>query len=275
MKTIISVILVLLLFSISFDSFSQGKIDESKKELKEGRKSNDTEDASSSSSSDNLSDNIVLEIVGKAFLYVTYYAFIGNYAEEDHLHSNLTKYPYYNGSSGNYENPDSVPSQAKILRLDLEDKLLLSPPNIFGNHLKAKFRPFQFFYLQADYFQLSEFNKFDRSFSNLSLFNFNFCYDRIRFEKFNLGWTLGLNYAGNDVNKFGVSWGLNSDIFLLKTISFYSSMKWGSINYVPVNEFEIQCRYHKKNYFYSIGYEHLKIATPTYDFISIGGGIYF
>jgi hypothetical protein len=52
-------------------------------------------------------------------------------------------------------------------------------------------------------------------------------------------------------------------------------MKWSLINDVTVNEFEIQSKYHRKNYFYSLGYEHLKIASPTYDFISIGGGIYF
>jgi hypothetical protein len=161
------------------------------------------------------------------------------------------------------------------MRLDLDNKLLLSLTNIYGNHLKAKFRPFKFFYLQGDYIQLVELAQFDTSDSYLSLFNLDFCYDRIRFEKFNLGWTLGINYVGNEVKEAGFSCGLNTEVFFFNPICLYSSMRWGSINNVPVNEFEIQIKYHKKNYYYSIGFENLKIGTPTYNFISIGGGIYF
>lgn len=271
MKTLVA----LFLINLSINGYSQSKIDKSKEELKKGRESNNTENHTSSSSDDNSSDSFFAEIAAKIFLYVTYYSFIGNYADEYHLQSNLTQYPYYNNLSGNYESPDSIPAPTKIMRLDLENKLLVGTPELYGNHFKTKFRPFQFFYLQVDYFQLLEYSKIVKSYSNLSLFNFNFCYDRIRFEKFNLGWTLGANYIGNDVKKAGISCGLNTDIFLRKTISLYSSMKWGLINDVPVNEFEIQCKYHRKKYFYSLGYEHLKIASPTYDFISIGAGIYF
>lgn len=275
MKISIKVIIIVFLLNLSFSSFSQSKIDKSKEELKKGRESNGTKNRTSSSPDDDFSDNIFTEIAAKIFLYVTYYSFIGNYADEYHLQSNLTKYPYYNNLSGNYENADSIPSPTKIMRIDLEDRLLIGTPNLYGNHFKTKLRPFQFFYLQVDYFQLFEYNRIVRSYSNLSLFNFNFCYDRIRFEKFNLGWTLGANYVGNDVKKVGISCGLNTDIFLRKTISLYSSMKWGLINDATVNEFELQFKYHRKNYFYSLGYEHLKIASPTYDFISIGTGIYF
>jgi hypothetical protein len=35
-----------------------------------------------------------------------------------------------------------------------------------------------------------------------------------------------------------------------------------------------ESRLHKENYFLSVGYQHLKIATPTYNFVSLGGGIY-
>lgn len=46
------------------------------------------------------------------------------------------------------------------------------------------------------------------------------------------------------------------------------------IDLAHVNEFEFQGKYHIKRCFLSLGYEHLTIGTPTYDFISMGGGIY-
>lgn len=281
MKISIKIIIFLLLFNISFNCFSQGKIDKSKDEINNGSNSSNNNNhkkrsnSSTKSIEDDSFENLIIGGIVKGFIYITYYAAIGNYKNEDHLHSSLTNYPFYNNSSGNYENVNSDITTTKFFRIDLENKLLFSSEDIYGNHLKAKIRPFQYFYLQTDYYQLIEYNKIHSTYSNLSLFNINLCYDRIRFEKFNLGWNVGLNYIGNNVHKAGFSYGFNGDAFIVRNVSLYGSMKWSMINNVPVNEFEIQSKYHRKNYFYTIGYEHLKIATPTYDFISIGGGIYF
>jgi hypothetical protein len=270
-----STIIAILLICISLQSFSQDKIDKSIEELKRGSEKTDNETKSSSSSSSSLSDNIFTEFFVKAFLYVTYYTLVGNYENEEHLQSNLTKYPYYNGSSGNYESDDSVAPFTKVMRLDLENKILVNPQNLFGNHLKAKFRPFQYFYLQGDYFQLLEYKTFKHKYSNLALFNLNFCYDRVRLEKFNLGWTLGANFIANDVQRAGISCGFNAEAFLFKSFSLFSSVKWGLVNGVSVNEFEVQAKVYKKNHFITMGYERFRIATPIYDFASVGYGISF
>ena len=280
MKKTINIILFLMLFNISFDSFSQEKIEKSKEEIKQGSKSHGNNkrnhSRASSASFENYDSfqNVIFRGVAQVFIFVTYYAAIGNYDGEAHLHSNLTNYPYDNGISGNYVNADSAFTSMRFLRFDLEDKFLYSNESLFGNHLKFKIRPFQYFYLQTDYFQLREFNKIHAEYSDLSLFAFNLCYDRIRFERFNFGWTLGLNYLGNDVRKAGFSYGLNAEIFIAKNISLYSSIKWSLINKVPVNEFELQGKYHLRKCFLSLGYEHIKIGSPNYDFIAMGGGIY-
>jgi hypothetical protein len=271
----VSALCLLLFWGYSAQCFSQGKIDQSKDDLKRGSARERTRDRRSSSSSGREWDNPFLELAGKAFLYISYYSLVGNYGGEDHLHSDLTRYPYYNRWSGNYESRDSMPAERRRFRLDLENKLLYNLVDIGGNHLKAKIRPFQFFYLQADYFQLVEVVRPQESVSNLALFNFTFCYDRLRFEKFNLGWALGVNYVASDVQKVGISAGLNADVFLFQNFSLYGSMKWCSVNHNPVNELEIQCRFHKNRYFYTIGYEHLKIGSPTYNFLTAGVGIYF
>lgn len=280
MKNTINIILLLMLFTISFDSFSQEKIEKSKQEVNQGSKNRDNNRRNhshgSSASFENYDSfqNVIFRGIAQVFKFVTYYAAFGNYEGEDHLHSNLTTYPYYNGISGNYVNADSSYYSRRFLRFDLEERLLYSNESLFGNHLKLKIRPFQYFYLQTDYFHLREFSNIHREYSDLSLFAFNLCYDRIRFERFNFGWTLGLNYIGNDVKKTGFSYGLNVDLFIAKNVSFNSSMKWSLINDVYVNEFEIQGKYHIRKWFIMLGYEHLKIGSPNYDFIALGGGIY-
>jgi hypothetical protein len=279
MKTVFKILFLFFLLK-SINCFSQGKIEKSKEELKKKSKvdnsiQNHEKNTSSSRSESNDSfQNEIVNVMFQGSMYLTYYSAIGKYETEDHLHSNLSKYPYYSKLSGNFESSDSISPTINYLRIDLEEQILLSQNKLYGNHLKAKIRPFQYFYLQSDLYTLIEYNVVEKNYSNLSLLNIDFCYDRIRFDRFNLGWSLGVNYIGNEIKKIGFAYGLNTDVFITKPVSLYSSMKWSSLNNVPVNEFEFKVKYHKKNYFASIGYEYLKIGSPRYNFLSIGGGLY-
>jgi hypothetical protein len=275
MKTAIKIIFLLFLAN-SIHCFSQSKIDRSKQDLNTKSKTdnvNKNNEGDSNYSSDVSINNEFRNILFQGFMYLTYYSIIGNYEFEKHLHSNLTNYPYSDKLSGNFESSASNSPTINYLRIDLENQILLSHSDLYGNHLKVKVRPYQYFYVQTDLYNLIEYNKLEKKYSNLSLLNFNICYDRIRFDRFNLGWSLGVNYIGNEVKKAGFNYGLNTDVFISKPYSLYSSIKWSSINNVPVNEFELKCKYHKKNYFVAAGYEHLKIGAPTYDLLSIGGGL--
>lgn len=276
---------LLLVILISCSTFGQNKLDKSKNELNSGSsKKNQSSSSYSSSSSSSKSksssgDNIIGKAIADIFIYTTFgvfkYGVIGDYKNEDHLYSNLTPYPFYNGKSGNFENMDTISISKNKARLDLENSFVYSDNNLYGNHFKAKIRPFQYFYLQTDFHQLFEFNEIDNTNNRLSLFQFNLNYDRIRFEKFNFGWNLGATYVGNEVKKAGFAYGLNAEYFMGNHISFLGSAKWSRINSLPVNAFELQSKFHRKNFFFSLGFEHLKIATPTYNFVALGGGIYF
>jgi hypothetical protein len=279
MKSCIRIIFLLTSTIISTHNFSQGKIDRSKDDIKNGGKkeSNQEEQSCSSSKFDDKSsvDNCgdYFHIVEKGAVFIGYILF-GNYKTENHLHSSVTNYPFYNGRSGNYESIDSSSSNNHF-RFDIDNGFLYSNQNLLGNHFKFNIRPLQYFYLQAQYHQLTERNVFNKSYSNLSLFNFNFCYDRLRLEQFDLGWKLGMCFVANGVNRAGFSFGLNTNIFLLKPISISVSKQWSSINKVPVNQFEVGGKLHKKRYSINLGYEHLKIGSPEYDFMSLGAGVYF
>ncbi len=265
---------VVLLFTIN-NTFSQ-KVDKSKNELKSGSSNSSSITINnSSSSSQNSSDEYgLVGLFVEGFLYVSFYSTIGDYNSEEHLYNSLSKYPYIDSESGNFRIENDSVEYGNIIRIDVENHFLYSSNKLLGNHLKAKFRPFQYFYLQADYRELLEKNLFTNQFSNLSLFQFNLAYDRIRFKKFNFGWTLGTTYVANDIQKVGFSYGLNADAFVIKNISFNTAILWSKLNGLPVNSFEIRGKYHKKNYFFSFGYEHLKIASPNYNFITLGTGIF-
>lgn len=277
MRSILASIIIALILFCSFNGLSQTKIDKSKDEIKKGKSDSKENSSSKTSTSDKSesSDGFFAEIAARVFIYVTYYSFIGNYEMEDHLYNDISKYPYYKSGEGNYIAVDSLSTDCRKYRLDVDNDLLLRNDKLFGNHLKAKIRPSKYFYFQTDYFQLFEYDRLNSSYSNLSMFNFTFCYDRLRFEEVNLGWVVGANYVANDVQKAGFLFGLNTDIFLPNKFSLYSSIKFSKINGVPVNEFEVKLKHHNKSLFYSIGYEYLKIGSPTYHFATIGGGIFF
>lgn len=277
------IVLVFVLI-ISNACFGQNKLDKSKSELNSNKPSKSQSNSSYSSSSDSSSskstgDNFFGRILADIFIYTTYgvfkYGVIGDYHNEDHLSSKLTLYPYYNGKSGNFESADTLSVSKNKARLDLENNFVYNSSSLFGNHLKAKIRPFQYFYLQSDFHQLFEIDKIDNTASRLSIFQFNINYDRIRLEKFNFGWSLGATYVGNEVKKVGLACGINTEYFMGNRISFLAAAKWSQINGLPVNTYELQGKFHKKNYFFSLGMEHLKIATPTYSMVALGGGIYF
>lgn len=275
--------LLVLLFTFSSGIFAQ-KIEKSKDELKSGKEDtrpplptepvnqNTTSTARDTDDSDDLS---VLAFFGKLAFYVTLYGAIGDYENEEYLENKITPYPYFDNKSGNFITYNDDEEAENKMRFDVENHFLYSNSASFGNHFKGKFRPFQYFYLQTDYRELIERDKFAKTTSNLSLFQFNLGYDRLRFEKFNLGWTLGATYIANDIQKAGFSYGLHTDFFPFKNVSFNSAMIWSKINGLPVNSFEFRGKYHKKSHFFSMGYENLRIASPSYNYVTFGAGMYF
>lgn len=266
---------LLLVFAFSISFYGQNKTEKSKNELRSNSSSSSSSTVSKSSGSDSDGESgILVDVFVNIGLGIFKYGMIGDYTTEDHLYNKLSEYPFYNTQSGNYDGSDTVVVGKSKFRLDFEDKFLYSNNDLFGNHLNLKIRPFQYFYLQTDFRQIAEINRIDDTNNSLSLFHFNFCYDRVRLERFDLGWSLGASYVGNEVKKGGFSYGLSAAYFMTKNFSFSGSAKWSRINQQPVNAFEIEGKLHKKKCFFTAGFEHLKIASPTYNFISLGGGIY-
>ena len=268
---------ILTFLALNSTCFSQS-IYRSKKELNSNKNSSSSTSSKSSDNSQNnytSSDNIGLLL--KIFGYVTFgvfkYGLIGDYNNENHLGNNLNTHPFSENGRGNYSETDSIGTRTS--RLDVENKFVTSGNIIRGNHLDIKIRPLKYFYVSSDWYQLYENNDFTKKNDALTLVYFNLAYDRVRFENFNLGWTIGASYIVNEVRKGGFSYGVNAEYFLNKNISLSFDSKWSSINQNPVNSLELKGKYFKKNYFAAISYKRLKIGTPLYNLIGIGAGIYF
>ncbi|HLN94734.1 MAG TPA: hypothetical protein VK183_03795 [Flavobacterium sp.] len=272
MRSFVRSALAGVLFFVSFGLAAQGKIDQSTKELSEKADPLPTRPSSEARPSlqDDDSDHPFLDL----FLDITFALFkfgvIGDYNSEDHLYKSVSSYPFYREGIGNYR--DSI--EDNLGRLDISNRFLSDFRNIQANHLKVTGRPFQYIYARADWHQLREAFR-NQPDDGLALFQLHVCYDRIRLPRFNMGWHLGVTYVGSGVNKAGVSAGVSAEVFLKKRWSFAGSATWSAVNESPVKVFELSSRYHLKNYFVSAGYEHLRIASPRYDFLGIGGGVYF
>jgi len=237
--------LTLLLFFILNTIFCFGQLDSSKDELKRGRQKKENSPPPSNSESGGGTDmsdffqSGIASGIAAGIFYGTVYTFIGDYATETHLSNRLTRYPFEHRSAGNYINQDSV-AKPKYFRIDIENQFLYHSDNLFGNHLKVNIRPFQYFYFQTNIFLLNEIDDFNRTRSSLHLYNLEFCYDRVRTERFNFGFSLGVNYIGNDVQMAGFAHGLSAELFLLQSFSVYTCGKLSYINGLPVDQFEVK-----------------------------------
>lgn len=263
----------ILLASFASSIYGQSKLNSSKSELKSERSSG-RQSYSSSHRHGSYRDESFDPFFFEAFMFVTYYSMVGNYAAEEHLGNDLTPYPYFNGIAGNYLTLDEYTAPPKPVRIDVDNKFMIGDDNVLGNRLNISLRPFKYAYLQADYLQLAEVYSNSSELSRLSVFNFDFCYDRLRFSQFNLGWTIGVTYVANDVNRAGFTFGLNASAFLGGNFSLNGVTRWSIINACNVNQFDVNLKYHFGWFYTSIGYENLKIASPSYNFLTVGFGLY-
>jgi len=100
-------------------------------------------------------------------------------------------------------------------------------------------------------------------------------YHRIRTQKFDAWFGLGIMHVGNDVDKSGFGIGVGAEWFIKKPISLKFSHKWTNINSQEVHKTKLLFKYHLKNYHISSGYEHFKIGVSKIDAFSIGVGASF
>ncbi|TXD51785.1 MULTISPECIES: hypothetical protein [unclassified Polaribacter] len=270
--------ITLFLFSFSSISFSQeGKLDKGKKSLKDQKSTGNigkrTSKTTSSNNNDIQIENPLARILWFAAAYTAYglaiespWEFNGNMHDAE-----ISNYPYKEQRYGNFIYTDSM--NYKISRFDVTNNFVRENSNLYGNNLGVNFRFLKRFALDVDYLYLSE--NVNNTTDNFSLYSALINYYRIRTQRFEAWFGLGIMHVGSDVDKTGFGLGFGAELFVAKPISIDFSHKWTSINQQEVHKTKVLLKYHIKNYHISSGYEHFKIGVSKIDAFSIGLGASF
>ncbi len=274
MKTLHHLFIWLLIIAFtSQNAFGQGKLEEVKSEAEKPKTEETTNQTKSSGKakvglpSANFFEAVIIPLV------FTYYVVIGDYSEEEHLHNIVSAFPYHTSSCGNYTPLALYDSTYSNARVDFMENVLLAP-DLYANHLKIRIRPTHVFYLQIDYIELLEPRLRESGFDNLSVFNFNLCYDRFRLKNVNLGWTLGMNMIGTDPVRAGFTYGLSLEYFTPWQISLLASMRGSKINSRPLDQLEVYARYSVGRFMITAGYEHIRLYSLGQNFVGLGFNFY-
>jgi opacity protein-like surface antigen len=273
-------ILLISLFLFSFSNIlvsQEGKLDKGKKSLKDqkstGNKGKRTSKTSSSTHNDPPIENPLARILWFAFAYTAYGVVIETPWEfNGSMHdAEISNYPYKEHRYGNFIYTDST--NYNITRFDVTNNFVRENGNLYGNNLGVNFRFLKRFALELEHLYLSE--KVNNTTDNFSLYSALLKYYRIRTQRFDAWFGLGVMHVGNDVDKTGFGLGFGAELFVAKPISIDFSHKWTSINQQEVHKTKLLLKYHIKNYHISSGYEHFKIGVSKIKAFSIGVGARF
>jgi len=261
-----------LLCLITNVSFSQTKIRSAEKSLNSGKTSSDDDDDYSDDG--DLFEEVFGEIIGEAFLYLTYYTFIESPTEggQPMSYAPLTKYPYNNSIKGNYTY--GLDDDYSNFRTEFTGRYITESSSLKGMHLNLEMRFAKRMGLEFDYQQLWEKNAYLGN-DQLALYNLFVKYYRVRTEKIDLWWGIGGSYVDGDVDRFGFTYGLGFELFFAKPLSAEINFNQTFINSETINKFNVLLNYHIDQYKIIGGYEHLKIGTQRFSMATLGIGVFF
>ncbi|XMO88442.1 hypothetical protein AAFN75_09105 [Algibacter sp. AS12] len=272
----ITLFLITIIFSVS--SYSQGKIKEAEESLKKSKNtSSNSQTQTTYANNNSTSDgNFLTDVVGglfvQLFAYTAYGIAIESPFETTHQASNayLTKYPYKNTDKGNFSyNWDE---DSEIFTTSISTRYIFETNRLYGNHLNADMRFFKRMGLELDYLQLWE-NSPNFGKNALAIYTALAKYNRVRTERFNGYWGLGAAYIDGDVDALGFTYGLGAEWFFGKPFSLECNFNQVLVNDNTVNKFNGLLNYHRKQYKFIGGYEHLKIGNVGFSNVSLGVGI--
>ncbi|PQJ76750.1 hypothetical protein [Polaribacter glomeratus] len=277
-------LVLLLLATVNFTSFAQdGKLKKAKESLNKSTATISTSNSTSSIkrgsrrarnvNNDATFSSFFASIFINLFAYTAYGVAIESPFELDgRMHdAEIANYPYKNSSYGNFIYTDST--NYKIARFDVTTNFVIENSNLYGNNFGADFRFLKRFGLEFDYLYLIEKSSINRD--QFSLYSALINYHRIRTQKLDVWFGLGMMHVGSGVNKTGFGVGLGAEWFVAKPISVKVSHKFTNINNQEVNNTKLLLKYYLKNYHVSSGYEHFKIGVSNIDAFSIGVGASF
>ena len=268
------IIIYLVIIGLVSNCYSQSKIQKAENSLSRServsfRNQDDDNDDGVDFFADTF-DGVILE----AFMYLTYYTLIETPFEMQHQTSQapLTPYPYKNSKKGNYTfSPEDEYSR---FRTEISSRYISENNAIKGMNVTLDMRFLKRIGIALDYHQLWERNL---NFGNdhLAFYNLLAKYYRIRTENMDAWWGIGTTYVDGNVNQFGFTYGLGTELFFAKPLSLEINFDQTLINSETVNKFNVLLNYHISKYKAIGGYNHLKIGTQHFSSVTLGVGVIF
>lgn len=272
-------LLVSILFmSISYLGLSQSKIEKAEESLKKQKSSIKTDSISINENNDSLGETLVKETVGRLFVnifaYTAYGLLVETPFEKDSPSSNaiLTKHPYFNSNNGNYGY--DWDDNSAVGRTTISSRYIFENSRINGNHFNVGMRFYNKIALELDYLQLWE-NNHNFGHHTLAIYTALAKYHRVRTKKVDAWWGAGATYVDGNVDNFGFTIGLGTQVFLEKPISLESNFNHTLINNSSLSKFNGLINYYMKQYKINAGYEYLDIGNQSFSTFSLGLGVSF
>lgn len=185
----------------------------------------------------------------------------------------FTKYPYDLYDDGRYR-----PLGEEGRRINTKAQILFqsNERNILGGFGQIQFSPISTITLDLNHRQIFDGNNIRES-NKIAISNFTFQYNRIRNQRFNLWWDLGLTrYEELDISDWGISGGLGFSWFFKEPFSLHTGYRYHEFldQGDGLSVFDIKLQLHIEKYFISGGYQNLgdRISANTW---LMGGGVYF
>ena len=273
-----TLILSLLFVFICFHSFSQeGKLEKAKKSLKKtnssgraGTISAKSSNSTSTTRKNNASaiENPFARIIWYVAVYTVYGAVFESPWETEGRMSTaeIANYPYKEAKHGNFIYTDST--NYNITRFDVYNHFLVESKNLHGNDFGVDFRFLKRFALDINYTTFSE--KINGNRDAFNMFSTLLKYHRIRTQRFDAWFGLGVRRIFNDVNETRFLIGFGGEIFIAKPISLVASHKWATVNSQSVRNTKLLLKYNINNYRIAAGYEGYKLGVSKINAFSIG-----
>ncbi len=269
-------IALILLFSLSFTNqviAQSGKLHRAKQNLKQQKDINQYIN-DSDTTKDNKSDSFhpFQDLFIQIMWNITYgIAFETIFEKETKMHrAGISKYPYIENKIGNYSYVDSL---SVAYRFSVTDSWLRESTSLSGNIANLQLRFAKRLDINLGYLELIEKNNFTTD--NFSLFSAMLNYHRIRTQKIDLWYGLGVIHVANNINKTGFAYGIGAEWFVVKPISLFASTKSSIINRETISKNRILLKYYQKKWQFYSGYKNFKLTTVFVNTLSIGGGYIF
>lgn len=265
--------ILILFFTFIFNCFSQeGKLQRAKESLKTSNSSNNSRTVVSKSSTTNFNNvdtiNPFVAILWYPFLYTVYGVLIESPWEiKGRMHdAEISNYPYKETKYGNFVHTDST--NYNITRFDFYNHFLVENSNLYGNDFGIDFRFFKRFALDLNYTTFLE--KVNTNRDSFNMFSALLKYHRIRTQRFDAWFGLGIRRVFNNVNETRFLMGFGADVFITKPISLNFSHKWATLNQQSVRNTKLLLKYHINNYRITSGYEHYTLGISKINAFSLG-----